>query len=140
MDDDASDDDDLDASDEFLDVYEKEAAAKARKKASKKEKYTVAPRYGAWDADAEPDVADGRRAAPREIVENRGLAPHRPKVNRNPRLKRRLMYRKAVIRRKGQVRDTVAQGTDKVNYGGEVTGIRARISRSRHVLTPSKAK
>ena len=123
----------------FLKLYEAQEKKAQEKKTAKKEKYTVPERYGAWDADvAAPDVSDGRRAAPKEIIENRGLAPHRPKANRNPRLKRRLMYRKAVIRRKGQVRDTVPQGTDKVNYGGEVTGIRAKISRSRHVVSPNK--
>ena len=38
-----------------------------------------------------------------QIEKNKGLTPKRKKENRNPRVKNRLKYRKAKIRRKGQV-------------------------------------
>lgn len=38
-----------------------------------------------------------------EIAKNKGLTPHRKKELRNPRVKHRMKYRKAKIRRKGQV-------------------------------------
>jgi len=126
----------------FLEAYEAQANAKHKQKAEKSAKYTVQQRYGEWTAESSmPMLAkDGHRAATREIVENRGLAPRKPKQNRNPRLKRRLKFRKALIRRKGQVRDTIPEGTDTVNYGGEVTGIRAKISRSRRLLATKSSK
>jgi hypothetical protein len=62
-----------------------------------------------------------------QMEKNRGLTPHRKKANKNPRKKYKLKHEKAVIRRKGQVRD-IRQAT--TNYGGEASGIRTNISRS----------
>lgn len=94
----------------------------------KKDHYTVDARYGG----REELVEDGkRRAATYEIMTNRGLRPHRPKENRNPRVKKRLAYGKAVKARKGQVREAVAGAAG--SYGGEMTGIKSGISRSRKI-------
>lgn len=38
-----------------------------------------------------------------EMLKNKGLTPRRKKENRNPRVKHRNKYKKALIRRKGQV-------------------------------------
>jgi U3 small nucleolar RNA-associated protein 3 len=64
---------------------------------------------------------------------NRGLVPHRKKSNRNPRVKKREAFAKAVIARKGQVQD-IKSGS-ATNYGGELTGIKANLSRSRKIGT-----
>ena len=71
----------------------------------------------------------GERAIGYTIMKNRGLVAHKNKLNRNPRVKKREQYRKAIIRRKGAVREvkTLEQGV----YKGEGTGIKAGISRSR---------
>lgn len=62
-------------------------------------------------------------------MQNRGLVPHKAKINRNPRVKKREQYRKALIRRKGAVRE---MRTDEAHvYAGESTGIKSGISRSR---------
>ena len=62
-------------------------------------------------------------------MKNRGLVAHKAKINRNPRVKKREQYRKALIRRKGAVREI---RTDEGHvYGGEATGIKSGISRSR---------
>lgn len=45
-----------------------------------------------------------KRAITYEMAKNKGLTPHRKKEQRNPRVKHRMKYRKAVIRRKGAVR------------------------------------
>lgn len=130
-------DDEDEGDEEDVRAYEAQAAKVRTKKAKKAATYAVAPKYGAWsEAAEEPAVltSDGRRAASREIMQNRGLVPHRPRINRNPRVKKREKFRRAIIRRKGQVRDNVPENADKVNYGGEVTGIRAALSRSRRVL------
>lgn len=94
----------------------------------KAEHYTAPARIGG----REEVVSDGgKRAASYEIMSNRGLTPHRKKSNRNPRVKKREAFAKAVVARKGQVREVVSGST--VAYGGESTGIKANLSRSRRI-------
>ena len=38
-------------------------------------------------------LASDRRAASKAIVENKGLAPHKPRKNRNPRVKKKVERR-----------------------------------------------
>lgn len=71
----------------------------------------------------------GERAIGKMIMKNRGLVPHKNKLNRNPRVKKREQYRKALIKRKGQVREVRTGEVDA--YGGETTGIKSGLSRSR---------
>lgn len=62
------------------------------------------------DNDAEQDEAgkeldeDAKRAITYQISKNKGLTPRKKKELRNPRVKHRMKFRKAVIRRKGQVK------------------------------------
>lgn len=49
------------------------------------------------------EAADGKRAITYQISRNKGLTPKRKKEQRNPRVKHRKKFRKAVIRRKSQV-------------------------------------
>lgn len=73
------------------------------------------------------DMADvGRRTITDQILRNRGLTPHRKKELKNPRVKHRLKYRKAVIRRRGQIRPVRKELTA---YAGETSGIRAAVKR-----------
>lgn len=69
---------------------------------------------------------DGRRQITYQIAKNKGLTPYRKKELRNPRVKNKLKYRKAVIRRKGQVRQVYKQ--DK-RYESEKFGINARVKK-----------
>ena len=71
----------------------------------------------------------GERSIGRNIMRNRGLVAHKNKLNRNPRVKKREQYRKALIRRKGAIRDVRTDEAHK--YGGEETGIKSGLSRSR---------
>lgn len=129
-----SDDDDIggeceeegfgDDDDDEDDFYQKIKSKSLAKKRTKKQMYTVAPKYPRLDNEVE-----GERTIGRTIMKNRGLVPHKPKINRNPRVKKREQYRKALIRRKGAVREI---RTDEGHvYGGEATGIKSGISRSR---------
>jgi len=68
----------------------------------------------------------GRRSISDQILRNRGLTPHRKKEFKNPRVKHRLKYRKAVIRRRGQIRPVRKELTA---YAGEISGIRAAVKR-----------
>lgn len=119
---------DEDIDDTGVDLVEDFGRKKKEFLAKKKEHYKAEPRYGGFDETVE----DGhKRAASYEIMKNKGLTPHRKKANRNPRVKKREAYDKAIIRRKGQVRDVV-QGQAGA-YSGELTGIKAGISRSRRM-------
>jgi len=108
--------------DDFYAAVSKKAKSK---KEARKNKYSVAPKFPRTET-----VVDGERAISRTIMKNRGLVPHKPKLNRNPRVKKREQYRKALIRRKGAVRD-VRSPQEGYQYGGEMTGIKTNISKSR---------
>ncbi|KAL8619202.1 hypothetical protein ACOMHN_049984 [Nucella lapillus] len=79
-------------------------------------------------AEAEDGDGPGRRAITKEMEKNKGLTAHKKKGLKNPRVKHRKKYRRALIRRKGQVRD---YKPPKTAYSGEMTGIRTGIIRSR---------
>lgn len=74
------------------------------------------------EENAGDDGADDRRQITYQMSKNKGLTPHRKKELRNPRVKHRNKFRKAIIRRKGAVR-TVRKELKR--YGGEVSGIKA---------------
>jgi len=106
------------------DFYQKIKSKSMAKKKAKKQMYAVAPKYPRLDNEVE-----GERTIGRTILKNRGLVAHKPKINRNPRVKKREQYRKALIRRKGAVREVRTE--EGHVYGGETTGIKSGISRSR---------
>lgn len=54
--------------------------------------------------ETKEDTELTRRAITKQIEKNRGLTPYRKKELRNPRVKHRNKYRRALIRRKGMVR------------------------------------
>lgn len=118
-------DDGLNDDDGFYDKIKKKS--KARKE-FKKSLYAVAPKYPGMEAEVE-----GERAINNVILKNRGLVPHKPRINRNPRVKKREQYRKAIIRRKGKVREVRTDEGHK--YGGEGTGIKTGLSRSRKLVS-----
>ena len=119
---DIDDDDELD--DEMMQFYKNAATKSKAKKSIKKGFYAVSPKFPRQDAEI-----DGERAISRAILKNRGLVAHKAKINRNPRVKKREQYRKALIRRKGAVREV--RQDEGHRYGGEETGIKSGISRSR---------
>lgn len=56
------------------------------------------------------EEGDSKRAITWQMAKNKGLTPHRKKEQRNPRVKHRNKFRKAKIRRKGQVRYNFPSG------------------------------
>jgi U3 small nucleolar RNA-associated protein 3 len=128
------DDDDVEGDDEIDEeladglggnsYYDRVAKKSHMKREFKKDLYKVAPKYPGMEAEI-----DGERAISKAILKNRGLVAHKAKINRNPRVKKREQYRKALIRRKGKVREVRTLEGHK--YGGEGTGIKTGISRSR---------
>ncbi|XP_059478349.1 something about silencing protein 10 [Neocloeon triangulifer] len=70
---------------------------------------------------------NAKRGITYQIRKNKGLTPHKKKELRNPRVKHRMKFRKAVIRRKGQIREH----RPEINkYGGEMSGIKASVTKS----------
>lgn len=69
---------------------------------------------------------DQRRQITYQIAKNKGLTPYRKKELRNPRVKNRGKYRKALIRRKGAHR-TVRKEIKR--YDGEKFGIKAGVKK-----------
>ena len=112
-------------------LYEEVAASKAKRKVEKAALYAVEPRYGAMEDELVAGaLGEGeKRGINHQILKNRGLTAYKSKLNRNPRVKKREAYRKAVIKRKGQVRDVRA--SEAGSYGGETTGINAKVVRVR---------
>lgn len=96
---------------------------------------------GFSDNDVQPDNEDSKPSTSQDIVpvegdkreityqiaKNKGLTPHRKREQRNPRVKHKLKYRKAKIRRKGAVR---TPRTEITRYGGEASGIKANVKKS----------
>lgn len=68
-----------------------------------------------------------KRAITYEIAKNKGLTPKRKREQRNPRVKYRRKFEKAVVRRKGQVREP---RKELKKYGGEFTGINVHSVKS----------
>ncbi|XP_038614707.1 something about silencing protein 10 [Tachyglossus aculeatus] len=99
------------------------AATEERLKAKRKK---GDPRAGDTQPAREGGEPDAKRAVTYQMVKNRGLTPRRRKIDRNPRVKHREKYRKAKIRRKGQVREV---RREERRYGGELSGIRAGVKK-----------
>lgn len=75
----------------------------------------------------EEEDADGKRGITRQIAKNKGLTATKRKELRNPRIKNKMKFKKAVIRRKSTVRPV----RSKVElYGGEATGVKTHLRRS----------
>ena len=77
--------------------------------------------------DGEGDEDDDeRRQITYQMAKNKGLTPYRKKELRNPRVKHRNKFRKALIRRKGAHR-TVRKEIKR--YDGEKFGIKASVKK-----------
>lgn len=92
----------------------------------KKDHYAVEPTYAGVEIDAEEGE---KRGVSYEILKNKGVTAYRKVSVKNPRVKKRKAYEKAVVARKGQVRDVIKGAAG--SYGGEGTGIKSNLSRSR---------
>eukprot|EP00937_MAST-01D_sp_MAST-1D-sp2_P002259 g2259.t1 len=105
-----------------------QSSARAKKKAKRdRVEHASAAAFGG-DAEAQ---ASGKRGVTWEIMKNQGLKAQKRKIDRNPRVKKRVQYKKAMIRRKGQVREVRTNEGDQ--YGGELTGISSKVTRSRRL-------
>ena len=112
-------------------AYGQIAGANAARRDEKRAAYAWPERTA---PGADPTAGrDEKRAAGWKIMKNQGLKPHKKKEYRNPRKKKRIMYDRALKRRKGAVRAMrVGKGMrEAAEYAGEASGIRSTIVRSR---------
>ncbi|NWX03996.1 SAS10 protein, partial [Caloenas nicobarica] len=79
-------------------------------------------------AAMEEEDPNKKRGVTYQMIKNKGLTPRRKKIDRNPRVKHREKFRRAKIRRKGQVREV---RRELQRYAGELSGIRAGVKKSR---------
>ncbi|XP_046882072.1 something about silencing protein 10 [Hypomesus transpacificus] len=86
----------------------------------------VEERLEEGEEEVEAD-ADAKRGITYQMAKNKGLTPKRRKIDRNPRVKHREKFRRAKIRRKGQVREV---RREEHRYSGELSGIRAGVKKS----------
>ena len=106
--------------------YEQMVARKKQKEAAKEERKKYLEVY----VNDDYELGEGAsRKATQKILKNRGLVPSRPKENRNPRVKKRRRYEKALKNRKGQVAALRTNEADQ--YMGEKSGIRSDVTHSR---------
>ncbi|KAI7795069.1 something about silencing protein 10 [Triplophysa rosa] len=96
--------------------------AMAERQKLKRKKKEPQPEDGLIEVDG-----DAKRGITYQMSKNKGLTPKRNKLNRNPRVKHREKFRRAKIRRKGQV---VEVRREETRYSGEMSGIRAGVKRS----------
>jgi len=85
---------------------------------------------GSSTQEAVEDDAEGeleKRGITYEMAKNKGLVPVRKKEQRNPRVKHRMKYQKAKVRRKGQVR---TPRSEIKKYDGESYGIKSHVTKS----------
>jgi len=80
------------------------------------------------EAELEGEDPNKKRGVTYQMIKNKGLTPRRKKIDRNPRVKHREKFRRAKIRRKGQVREV---RRELQRYAGEPSGIRAGVKKSR---------
>uniref|UniRef100_A0A8C8AFQ0 UTP3 small subunit processome component n=1 Tax=Otus sunia TaxID=257818 RepID=A0A8C8AFQ0_9STRI len=80
------------------------------------------------EAMLEGEDTNKKRGVTYQMIKNKGLTPRRKKIDRNPRVKHREKFRRAKIRRKGQVREV---RRELHRYAGELSGIRAGVKKSR---------
>ena len=109
--------------------YQKIKNEKLTKKKEREERYAQI-NEPLIDTYVEPEMdGDEKRKATWRILANRGLTPFRKKENRNPRVKKRMKYEKAVKKLPSTRR--VAVDKKKLSkYGGEMTGIKSNLARS----------
>ena len=109
--------------------YVEMSEKKRRAREERKDAYSFPKRFA---PEPTPIVdEDESRAAGDTIVKNRGLRQHRSKESRNSRVRLRAKYDEKVKARRGQVRDLRVGEGDA--YGGEKSGVRSQLVRSRVV-------
>ncbi|KAH6860662.1 Sas10 C-terminal domain-containing protein [Alternaria rosae] len=125
--------DDFEDEDGYYDMIAARSEDKKQTKLERAEAYALAKKQGAQVIEEEVIGDDGRRMISYQIQKNKGLTPHRKKSVRNPRVKKKEKYKEKQKKLKSmkQVFDKGAAAKGSANYGGELTGIKSGLVRSR---------
>jgi U3 small nucleolar RNA-associated protein 3 len=126
-------DNDFDDEDGYYDMVAARSNTKKAAKADRAAAYAEAKAQGAQVVEAEVIGDDGRRQITYQIEKNKGLTPHRKKSVRNPRVKKKEKYAEKLKKEKSMrpVFDKAKASAGHANYGGEMTGIKKGMVRSR---------
>ncbi|KAF1841011.1 Sas10/Utp3 family protein [Cucurbitaria berberidis CBS 394.84] len=124
---------DLEDEDGYYDMVAARSNAKKQTKLDRAAAYALAAQQGAQVIEEEIIGDDGRRMISYQIEKNKGLTPHRKKSVRNPRVKKKEQYKEKQKKLKSMkpVFDKGAAAKGSANYGGELTGIKSGLVRSR---------
>lgn len=112
-------------------ALESKVLAKKQSKLQRDEAYKLAKEEGGRVV-MRPQVGlgpDGRREVGYVIEKNKGLTPHRKKIVKNPRVKKRVKYEDKTKKLRS-MKPTYRGGEAKGGYGGELTGIKKNLVRS----------
>lgn len=112
----------VDSDEDPLEYYKRIKAQKKKKRVS----FNDIPQVQNEEDEAADDEM-GKRAITYQIAQNKGLTPKRKKELRNPRVKHRNKFVKAVKKYQKVVRPVERE---LARYGGERGGIKSRLSRS----------
>ncbi|XP_014557686.1 hypothetical protein COCVIDRAFT_15061 [Bipolaris victoriae FI3] len=125
--------DDYEDEDGYYDMVAARSNDKKQAKLERAEAYALAKQQGAQVIEEEIIGDDGRRQISYQIQKNKGLTPHRKKSVRNPRVKKKEKYKEKQKKLKSmkQVFDKSAAAKGSASYGGELTGIKSGLVRSR---------
>ena len=119
---------DASSGDEDDDLIQSELRKRELKKQAKRER--LIEKAKAYIPPVAAETTD-RRGAGYQIMKNKGLTRKRKKEVRNSRVKYRNKFEKALVRRKGQVQDTIREGpSNAMGYAGEESGIRTHLKKS----------
>jgi U3 small nucleolar RNA-associated protein 3 len=117
----------------YYDMIAARSNAKKQTKSERAAAYAEAAKQNATVIVEEVIGDDGRRMISYQIEKNKGLTPHRKKSVRNPRVKKKEKYKEKQKKLKSMmpVFDSAKKQAGGANYGGELTGIKKGLVRSR---------
>jgi U3 small nucleolar RNA-associated protein 3 len=117
----------------YYDMIAARSTAKKQSKIERATAYAEAAKQNATVVEEEVIGDDGRRMISYQISKNKGLTPHRKKSVRNPRVKKKEKYKEKQKKLKSMmpVFDSKKKQAGGANYGGELTGIKSGLVRSR---------
>ncbi|KAH8727612.1 Sas10 C-terminal domain-containing protein [Phaeosphaeriaceae sp. PMI808] len=117
----------------YYDMIAARSNAKKQTKSERTAAYAEAAKQNATVIEEEIIGDDGRRMISYQIAKNKGLTPHRKKSVRNPRVKKKEKYKEKQKKLKSMmpVFDSAKKQAGGANYGGELTGIKKGLVRSR---------
>ncbi|KAJ4991332.1 Sas10 domain-containing protein [Stagonosporopsis vannaccii] len=126
-------DNDFEDEDGYYDMVAARSNSKKQAKSDRAAAYAEAAKQGAQVIEEEIIGDDGRRQISYQIAKNKGLTPHRKKSVRNPRVKKKEKYKEKLKKEKSMrpVFDKAKAASGHANYGGELTGIKKGMVRSR---------